>query len=105
MPAANQDKIRVATLPRPFMYRRMEDVEEQRKNKSDLPHRHDYFVVIYVEKARGIHSVDFIRHELTGHAVYFISQEQVHHLDITGTPQGHVLLFTVDFQRLSGGDP
>lgn len=97
MPFTTLDKIRVETLSKPFVYRRMDEIEENRKAKPDLPHRHDYFVVIYVEEAEGQHHVDFQLHPLTPHTIYFVSPEQIHHLKIIGKPKGHVLLFTVDF--------
>lgn len=53
MAIVTQNKVRVETLSQPFAYRRMDEIEEKRKAKPDLPHRHDYFVVVYVEQAPG----------------------------------------------------
>jgi AraC family transcriptional activator of pobA len=89
--------IRTEKLGTLFRYRTMQEVESSQPSVQELPHRHDYFVIIYVEKAKGRHQVDFKTMPLEDQTVYFISPEQIHHLELNDSPKGHVLLFTPDF--------
>jgi AraC-like DNA-binding protein len=94
------DKIRIAHLEAPFVYRTMTEIEANRlqQTDADLPHRHDYYTVIAVENAEGSHQIDFQTYPLSPFTVFFISPEQIHQLQVVGDqPQGQVLLFTVDF--------
>jgi AraC-like DNA-binding protein len=95
--------IRIAHLNAPFVYRTMQEIEEnrQKSTSSELPHRHDYFTIIAVERAQGTHQIDFTNHPLAPNTIFFISPEQVHNLSIVPHTEhelrGHVLLFTTDF--------
>lgn len=89
--------IRTEKLGTLFQYRTMQEVETNKPSIREKPHRHDYFVIIYVEKAEGHHQVDFNSMPLENQTVYFISPEQIHHLEVKSMPAGHVLLFTPDF--------
>jgi AraC family transcriptional regulator, transcriptional activator of pobA len=96
-----QAHIRISHLSAPFVYRKMEEIEASRKERRapELPHRHDFFTIIVMEKAAtGTHQIDFKNYALTPNTLYFIAPEQVHSIDITeGSPEGHVLMFTHDF--------
>lgn len=91
-------QIRQAHLSSPFAYRTMQEVEEKRTLTPDMPHRHDYFTVLVVEEAEGIHQIDFTDYPLRANTVYFVSPEQIHHVTLTQpAPRGHVILFRPDF--------
>lgn len=93
-----ENPIRQAHLLTPFAYRTMEEVEERRSLTPDLPHRHDYFTVLAVEKAIGTHQIDFVEYPLRANTIYFVSPEQIHHLTLTQpAPRGDVILFRPDF--------
>ncbi|WP_020527170.1 helix-turn-helix domain-containing protein [Flexithrix dorotheae] len=79
----------------------MEDIEILRKKQKDTPHRHDYYVIIFVETARGIHHIDFKSYPIQNNTIFFISPEQVHHLEIEGQPMGKVIEFTPEFLETS----
>lgn len=90
--------IRQAHLPLPFVYRTMEEIEARRNRTPDLPHRHDYFTVMVVLQAEGLHQIDFIDYSFRANTIYFVSPEQIHHVTLTHpAPQGHVVLFRPDF--------
>ncbi len=101
----NSQSIRIEKLGVPFRYRTMEEIERSKPSIREQPHRHDYFVVIYVEQAEGSHQVDFKSMLLEDHTVYFISPEQIHHLEVHSMPLGHVLLFTPDFLQQHSVSP
>ncbi len=90
--------IRQAFLQAPFAYRSMQEIEEKRSQTPDLPHRHDYFMVMLVEAAEGVHQIDFVDYELRANTVYFVAPEQIHHVTLAQSkPEGHVILFRPDF--------
>ncbi|MEZ4900959.1 MAG: helix-turn-helix transcriptional regulator [Spirosomataceae bacterium] len=90
--------IRQAHLPAPFVYRNMQEIETRRNQTPDLPHRHDYFTVLVVIQAEGVHQIDFIQYPLSANTIYFVSPEQIHHITLTqSNPEGHAILFRPDF--------
>ncbi len=101
-----QAAIRIARLSAPFAYHTMQDIEanRQRPREQELPHRHDFFTIIAVEEASGIHQIDFISYPIQDNTLYFISPEQIHHLETTpGTPlNGHAVMFGMDFLMQQG---
>lgn len=90
-------KVRTAHLEEMFQFKQMEAIEQRNPSRKELPHRHDYFVIIFVETASGSHHIDFKKYPLTPNTLYFVSPEQVHYMDLEASPKGKVLLFTVDF--------
>lgn len=89
--------IRTEELKEPFTYKSMALVEQEKPSSTELPHRHNYFVVLFPTTAKGKHHIDFKTQNLESNTVYFVSPEQVHHVEVQGNPEGHVLLFTTDF--------
>lgn len=90
-----------------FLIQTMADIEAHREAALDRPHRHDYYTVIWVRNARGVHHIDFQAHILTPETVYLISPEQVHLLviDPGANPEGYVLTFHTDFMLEYGISP
>ena len=93
----NPNGIRREQLAAPFVYKSMAVVEQQHPSQQEQPHRHDYFSIIFVRSAKGIHHIDFKEYPLQEDTCYFLSPEQIHHMVLEGPPDGHVLLFTPDF--------
>ncbi len=81
----------------------MEEIEiERNTKKSDQkPHRHHFFTIIAVENGVGSHQIDFKNYPITPFTLYFISPEQIHHVEIEPNTEsllkGHVMMFTPDF--------
>jgi AraC-like DNA-binding protein len=88
--------------PVPFLAKTIEEVEEEHNEQLEKPHRHDYYSVIWVEKGSGTHHIDFKSYRLRNNSVYFISPEQVHHLEMKSKGKGYALLFTNDFMETNG---
>lgn len=80
----------------------MEDIYASRDGQTDDPHRHDYYTVILVEKARGRHVIDFKDYPLSGMEVFFISPGQVHQVIESEQSFGYSLVFTDEFLLESG---
>jgi len=51
-----------------------------RNGKPDTPHRHNYYTVLLVKKAKGKHIIDFKEYALIGNQVFFVGPEQVHQI-------------------------
>ncbi len=67
--------------------------EVNRKDYQRLPHRHDYFEVIWTEEGSGVHCIDFSEYPLRPRTLYLIAPGQVH--QITSAPD---LMYTLSFQ-------
>ncbi len=62
--------------------------------RPDAPHRHDYYTILLIEKAKGAHLVDFKSYDLFDHCLFFIYPGQVHQLIATSKPKGWVINFS-----------
>ena len=67
---------------------------DEMNGEPDKPHRHDYFTIILLEKAKGIHNIDFRSYELFDKSLYFVYPGQVHQLIASERPTGWVLKFS-----------
>lgn len=81
----------------PFTLKSMEEIYDAANGKTDDPHRHEYYTVVWTIKAEGIHHIDFIDYTLGSNQVYFIHPDQVHNIYLTKRPQVIVFTFTSDF--------
>jgi AraC-like DNA-binding protein len=84
-----------------FEIQSMEYIGEHRQNRIEKPHKHDYFVIIWIKQARGKHTVDFHEHSIEHNSICFITPGQIHHIDIDGIPNGYVISFHHDFFCIS----
>ncbi|QJB57240.1 AraC family transcriptional regulator [Pseudodesulfovibrio sp. zrk46] len=66
---------------------------------SDLhePHLHDFYVVQYVTKGRGLHVIDFQPFDIVPNSLYFVSPQQLHIWRPEGEVDGFVLAFAEEF--------
>lgn len=80
-----------------FALKRMEVVYRASNGAPDVPHRHDYYTIIFIEKGEGIHYVDFTEYKISDQTVYFIQPGQMHQLILTAEPVGWVITFTENF--------
>jgi AraC family transcriptional activator of pobA len=81
----------------PFEIHTMEWIAQNRFQQNSTPHRHNYFVIIWVKKGSGIHLIDLEKYELEDNTVYCITPGQVHQLNTTGTVEGYVISFMAEF--------
>ncbi|HBV17487.1 helix-turn-helix domain-containing protein [Chryseobacterium carnipullorum] len=62
------------------------------------PHKHNrYFEIIYLREGSGFHTIDHTSFSIKPPTVFFVRKEQVHHWDMTDTPDGFVLLLKKGF--------
>lgn len=80
-----------------FAVSKMEDVYRLRNGRVDEPHRHDFFTVLIIESAKGVHKIDFNSYVLDNLQIYFVSPGQVHQLVEDESSKGYVFTFSEQF--------
>jgi AraC family transcriptional activator of pobA len=86
-----------------FAVKTMEEIAAE-TDRSEVPHRHNYYTVIWPTDASGEHTIDFSSYPIAPNVLFFIPPEKVHHLRTADHPKGFVILFTRDFLLTSGID-
>lgn len=80
-----------------FAISKMQDIYTKRQGAVDEPHRHDYFTILIVERAEGIHKIDFNTYELNEKQVFFVAPGQVHQVVETEISYGYAMTFSNQF--------
>lgn len=80
-----------------FSIERLEDLYRMKHGESDIPHRHDYYTIIFFEKGEGTHIIDFTEYKIDNNSIYFIVPGQMHQVKPTAEPKGWTLKFTEEF--------
>jgi AraC-like DNA-binding protein len=62
-----------------------------------LPHRHEYYEMIFFEHSGGLHEIDFLTFPVEECSIHLVSPGQVHLLKRESHVKGFVLAFTEDF--------
>lgn len=73
---------------------------EAHREKDELPHRHSFYTIIWVQKAKGKHMVDFHSNPIRDQQLFLLHPDRVHQFKIEGKPQGWVLTFQPEFLQL-----
>ncbi|SFB76808.1 AraC-type DNA-binding protein [Flexibacter flexilis DSM 6793] len=60
-------------------------------------HRHDFFLILALEKGEGEHIIDFIPYAINNYTVFFIRPGQVHQLTLKNASKGYLMQFKTDF--------
>lgn len=90
-----------STASMPFEIHTMQWIDENRWQQNSVPHRHNYFVIVWVKKGNGVHLIDLDKFELQDCTVYCITPGQIHLLNINGPVDGYVISFTAEFMGLA----
>jgi len=80
-----------------FSIKKLEDLYRMKHGESDIPHRHDYYTIIFFEKGEGTHIVDFTEYQIEDNTIYFIFPGQMHQVIPTSEPKGWTMKFTDEF--------
>jgi AraC family transcriptional activator of pobA len=75
----------------------MGEIFDRAGGHTDVPHRHDYYTVLFVEKAKGDHIVDYQKFPFEYRQVFFVSPGQVHQVALTEKPKGWAITFSKAF--------
>ena len=80
-----------------FGVSKMEDIYTKRKGKVDEPHRHNFFTVLLIKKAKGQHKIDFNTYELGQKQIFFVAPGQVHQVIEREKSEGFAMTFSNQF--------
>ncbi len=80
-----------------FGISKMEEIYEKRGGKVDEPHRHDFYTVLIIKKAKGTHKIDFHSYNLGENQVFFVSPGQVHQVMEETKSIGFSMVFSSQF--------
>ena len=80
-----------------FDIKKMEDIYDKKRGEIDIPHRHDFYIIILISKAKGTHTIDFNEFLLEGNQVFFLSPGQVHQIKEEQKSYGWVITFSRQF--------
>jgi len=68
----------------------------------DKPHKHDFFIIVLFDNAKGIHSIDFQDYAIGNRQVHVLFPDQVHKWDIEPDTTGYQLMIDkVFFERFA----
>lgn len=68
-----------------------------KKEMMTVPHRAQFYHVLWIKKGKGTHYVDFIPINIEDNSLLFIPQNSVNIYDIKGHYEGHAIIFTDHF--------
>lgn len=80
-----------------FRISKMEDIYTKRKGEVDEPHRHNYYTVLIINKAKGLHKIDFNTYKLANKQIFFVAPGQVHQVIEIEKSVGFVMVFSNQF--------
>ncbi|EGV42492.1 AraC family transcriptional regulator [Bizionia argentinensis JUB59] len=80
-----------------FGISKMEDIYTKRNGRVDEPHKHNYYTVLIVNKAKGQHKIDFNSYELSNNQIYFVAPGQVHQVIENEKSIGFAMTFSNQF--------
>jgi AraC family transcriptional activator of pobA len=70
---------------------------------TSLPHRHNYYEILFFKKGGGNHVIDFKDYPIDDHSVHFISPGQVHQLNRAENSVGAIIIFSRDQFYINSG--
>ena len=70
--------------------------------KTESPHRHTFYEILFITGGEGTHIVDFENYRLQSPTVYFVSPGQIHFWRLNAFLEGYALVFCEDFLIFPG---
>lgn len=80
-----------------FGISKMEDIYTKRKGEVDEPHRHNFYTVLIIKKAKGQHKIDFNSYTLGSNQLFFVAPGQVHQVIESEQSSGFAMTFSNQF--------
>jgi AraC family transcriptional activator of pobA len=80
----------------------IESKGEVRRRKADflIPHRKDYYMLVFVKKGNSRHWVDGVSYTIRPETLYFATPQQIHVKEKSEPLQGMFIYFTEEFLQL-----
>lgn len=64
---------------------------------TNLPHKHDFYLVVLITKGSGWHEVDFVRYTIEKGSVFMLQPGQMHYWELSSDIDGYVFFHTKTF--------
>ncbi len=64
-----------------------------------VPHRHEFFEILYLTEGDGVHFIDLTAYEISPPQVFLIAPGQIHYWKALRPVSGQLVLFTTDFLK------
>ncbi len=84
-------------------YCRVEDIIARISSQLKVPHRHDYYEIIWFTECCGSHMVEFANYDLQPNMLFFFPRNQIHSFLTTENIKGHMLRFDESFIKTIPG--
>ncbi|RYD80150.1 MAG: helix-turn-helix domain-containing protein [Sphingobacteriales bacterium] len=63
------------------------------------PHRHDFYILVYISQGSGNHTIDFVSYDVQPGAWFFLIPGEVHNWFFSADIEGEILFFDAQFQQ------
>ena len=73
------------------------DIHAQLHEFAEFPHKHDFFLLLFITKGSGTHQVDFEDFEIEPGRFFFIKPGQMHCWNLSRDIEGYVFFHSKDF--------
>ncbi|RYU79153.1 AraC family transcriptional regulator [Hymenobacter persicinus] len=92
----------IASFPQPARPRQQYYVEQLATHVSrfpgiSVPHAHDFYLLLYVTRGRGTHTIDLLDYPVQPGSLFFMTPGQVHSWQLSDDAQGLIVFFDADF--------
>jgi AraC family transcriptional activator of pobA len=64
------------------------------------PHRHDFYLILYITKGTGDHTIDFVAYPVKPNSFFLMTPGQVHSWNLSADVDGFILFFTPEFYQM-----
>lgn len=61
------------------------------------PHRHDFYMLLYITQGGGDHTIDFVKYRITPRSFFLMTPGQVHSWNLKAGTEGYIIFFTPAF--------
>ncbi|MES2519402.1 MAG: helix-turn-helix transcriptional regulator [Bacteroidota bacterium] len=79
-----------------FYMTKLEDLVQDFKN-IDQSHSHSFYMVMYIRKGSGTHTIDFKTYQIAPNQLYFLTPGQVHNWELSPDSEGFTLYFETNY--------
>ena len=70
------------------------------RNEFEQPHKHDFFLVFFVESGSGVHDIDFTQYTVADNQVYFVRPGQIHNWSLKEGTTGFQLMLSSEIVNI-----
>jgi AraC family transcriptional activator of pobA len=64
---------------------------------TNLPHKHDFYLLMIVTEGSGWHEIDFVKYQVKPGSVFMMQPGQMHYWKLSGNIKGYVFFHTKSF--------